>query len=117
MDDGRMTTTTNTKLYDRLQSDTGVDFLALRQKYAGQQQQGTGLKGGVEVDISKAQEVRKANEQLDKYKICRTCNGQGFVKVTYNHQVKESNCPECEGEQFTFTQVAKDAATRALAER
>ena len=94
--------TADIKLLARLQSDTGVDFLALRQKYAGQQ--GTGPTSKGKADNYTATEVLQANEQLDKYKLCKTCNGQGIVKVTYNHQVKESNCPECMGEQFIFTE-------------
>lgn len=105
---------TSKKLYDKLKSDTGVDFLALRQKY----DRGTGTTEGVkQVDVDIAAEVRRANERLDKYTICKACNGQGFVKIMYNHQSKQTNCPECEGEQVIFSEKALDAATRSIAER
>mmetsp|Transcript_18581 Transcript_18581/g.33492 ORF Transcript_18581/g.33492 Transcript_18581/m.33492 type:complete len:119 (-) Transcript_18581:286-642(-) len=35
---------------------------------------------------------------LDRFRICFICHGYGLVKESYNHQVKEVNCGECEGE-------------------
>ena len=35
---------------------------------------------------------------LDDIIICKSCHGLGFVKEHYNHQVKDVNCHECDGE-------------------
>lgn len=44
---------------------------------------------------------------LDRIRICKQCNGYGLVKERYNHQVKEINCDECNGEGTIETKTEK----------
>jgi len=108
----------NEKLQE-LGHNTGVDFLSLKKKYAetkakqappetvfnisGQGMDTLGNKG-VPADPSQAALTAKQTDAnaafsaLDDYYICRTCDGRGLVKSTYNHMVLERNCPDCDGD-------------------
>jgi excinuclease UvrABC ATPase subunit len=111
---------------DKLQElglNTGVDFLALKKKYAetkakqvppesvfnvtGQGMDTLGARGAAESTadaeaakavLAKQDAAKAAFSALDDYYICKTCNGRGLVKEVYNHMVLEKNCPDCDGE-------------------
>lgn len=112
----------NEKL-EELGHNTGVDFLALKKKYAeakakqseletvfditGKGMDTLGSKSTAgrisAVDQSKAvatklSEANAAFRALDDYSICKTCHGQGLIKEIYNHIVLQKNCPECDGD-------------------
>lgn len=87
----------------------GVDVEALYTKYA---RSGVGSKvstAGKESTIGDTQNAPAGCEAaqsesgvnascLDRMRICPRCHGYGLVKEHYNHQVKEVNCGECQGE-------------------
>ena len=43
-------------------------------------------------------------DRLDRFRICKECRGYGLVKETYNFQVKDVNCEECDGEGIVVDQ-------------
>ncbi|GMI37614.1 hypothetical protein TrRE_jg4451 [Triparma retinervis] len=55
----------------------------------------------------KKEEIKR---RLDKLVVCSRCNGQGLVKESYNFQVKDKNCDECEAEGILY----KDPETGRL---
>jgi hypothetical protein len=67
----------------------GVNVDALYKKYAGQK--------GVRDNLSKSEDTSRVSV-LDNMLICKRCHGYGLIKEYYNHQVKEINCNECNGE-------------------
>jgi DnaJ-class molecular chaperone len=90
------------KLYDKLQSNTGVDFEALRIKY----QRAESIKNP-NTSGYREEEIKATHYQLDKYKICQKCNGQGLIKQTYNHIVKQVNCDACDGDAILLDKATK----------
>ena len=46
-------------------------------------------------------------DKLDRFRICKECRGYGLVKETYNFQVKDVNCEECDGEGIVVDQSVK----------
>ena len=81
-----------------LSNQAGVDFEALRNKYKGiaAEERKKAIQGST--DGKKSEAARQAMKRLDDYKICNTCQGQGFVKELYNHFWQEKDCPDCDGE-------------------
>ena len=43
-----------------------------------------------------------SSRRLDNIVICPRCAGQGLVKQSYNFQIRESNCEECEAEGILY---------------
>ena len=90
------------ELYAKLQANSGTDFKALKDKYrssvAAEQCSPSAPSVGTEISGNKSEENKVAFDKLEKYKICPSCNGQGFVKTIYNHIVKQINCEACDGE-------------------
>jgi DnaJ-class molecular chaperone len=111
-----MSGTTSNDLYSRLQADTGINFLMLREKYKNVSSSCTPsttspTNNESTHDIHKNTNIgndlnqnytlsagQEAMRKLDGYKICKNCNGQGLVKEIYNHFVTEKNCSECDGD-------------------
>jgi len=95
----------------KLGDTAGVDFIALKNKYAGMSYstKTDGMNGTKSVSESKlsAEEIKEAHERLDAFKICPACNGLGYTKEIYNHQVKEKECKECDGESIIMNNVVK----------
>lgn len=92
---------------ERLKSDTGIDFAALRDKYKNM------TEGDVRpvVDNSERERNRDAMSKLDNYAVCKTCNGQGIVTEVYNHFKMEKNCPDCDGEGIFERHLASIEST------
>lgn len=88
---------TSQQTLEYLKSQTGHDFEALREKYSkySARHLATASNAGDRSDDA----VSKA-ASLDKYAICKTCNGLGIVKEIYNHYSIDKNCPECDGESL-----------------
>jgi hypothetical protein len=98
--------------YERLKSNTGIDFEGLRQKYKNIKKSSavmTQQNGSDEEEEErrrnekeKLERQREENEnamkKLNEYKICQMCNGQGIIKETYNFYQIDKTCPECDGE-------------------
>jgi DnaJ-class molecular chaperone len=95
--------------YERLKSNTGIDFEGLRQKYKSIKTNGEVNAGFDEEEKKRRREEKKeadrhreenedAMKKLNGYKICNTCNGQGIIKETYNFYQIDKTCPECDGE-------------------
>ena len=108
--------------WGRLSQSAGVDFGALRAKYAGiaaQQNRtaaassssssgtpATVAQGGVAsnsnpnaaYDADEAAKTAAALDRLDQVRVCHMCHGTGIRKYVYNFQQRESNCDECDGE-------------------
>jgi hypothetical protein len=92
----------------------GVDFNALRNKYKKQQ----GEQGPAQVEVLSENTYRQnlvneedkkkisdpsiVNEMLDKYNICKNCQGLGTIKTIYNFMTLESTCEECDGESIVM---------------
>jgi DnaJ-class molecular chaperone len=98
----------SSELYKKLKQNTGIDFEELREKYKNR---AISESPSTHSDESIAAAM-EAHARLDKYVICKSCNGSGFTKVVYNHFVKDVNCPECEGESIVLSshvdQLAKE---------
>ena len=83
----------------------GVDVEALYEKYA---RVSTKRNSAAASSSSAEDATENCNEtagssnndtdKLDRLRVCKKCQGYGLVKETYNHQVKDVNCEECEGE-------------------
>mmetsp|Transcript_19926 Transcript_19926/g.41630 ORF Transcript_19926/g.41630 Transcript_19926/m.41630 type:complete len:200 (-) Transcript_19926:52-651(-) len=62
----------------------------------------------------------ETKKRLDLLVICSRCNGQGIVKESYNFQVKDKNCDECEAEGILYKDpetgqlLKKSQATRLI---
>ncbi len=76
-------------------SRCGVDVEALYKKYA---RGGAPKRNSLDAAAAVPGEKTTSTEGLDRLRVCKACHGYGLVKTVYNHQVKEANCEECEGE-------------------
>jgi DnaJ-class molecular chaperone len=105
-----------------LSATAGVDLLALRDKYSSTRYRNTSSipdeARDATVDISEEERVAMvaAHGRLDDYKICQTCQGQGFIKETYNFQVRDKNCPDCDGESIIMKSHVAAEEAKLLAE-
>ncbi len=45
-----------------------------------------------------SEEAIEAFRKLDRYKICRACNGVGVVQYKYNYMMLEKTCEVCDGD-------------------
>ena len=112
----------NDKQLESLSQSAGVDLIGLREKYAAIGAQSVDEKTGMVSSgsnpvVSNEQErlVLEAHRRLDQMKICKTCQGLGTVKETYNFQVREKNCPDCDGDSLVWAQAhAEKAAGTSL---
>ncbi len=88
---------------DYLSKVSGVDFVALREKYSKQKTYAS-AREQIEVTnhvVPLSEEERKnIDTTLSKYHICKNCNGLGVVKSVYNHMTMERTCEECDGESI-----------------
>ena len=82
----------------------GVDVESLFKKYSGVSVKQNSDSGPIATahnstsDTITGEEKTTETEALNRLRICKGCHGYGLVKERYNHQVKEVNCGECEGE-------------------
>ena len=94
----------------RTASETsGIDFSALKSKYSS----GSAFRRATpttqsEIDDIKLQAAKESHARLDNLKICTKCEGLGYINERYNHQVKEINCPQCDGESILMKQVLQE---------
>ncbi len=95
----------NTNTLKAVGKTAGVDFIGLRNKYSGMSGMKPTKAKKQEIDEIKAKANAEAHERLDKFKICKTCNGLGYIKEIYNHQVREKNCDDCDGESLVLSQI------------
>ena len=94
------------KELERLSEAAGVDLVALREKYRSR---GSSNSSQAAPDgIGKIEDIAKANETLDKYSICKCCQGQGTIFETYNHFRMEKTCPECDGEAVVWKKTVEE---------
>ena len=70
----------------------GVNVEALYQKY-----QASAPKHNTSAAITRDKSTTDT-ARLNCFRIYNVCHGYGLMKQMYNHQVKEVNCGECEGE-------------------
>ena len=100
----------------------GVDVEAIVKKYSStgrggvQPQQDNGqtcsasndqAQGGDHSSTSQPTNNNTKTDKLDRFRICKECRGYGLVKETYNFQVKDVNCEECDGEGIVVDQSVK----------
>jgi len=101
----------------------GVDVEAIVKKYSStgrgsvQPQQDNGqncsgasydkARGGGHSSTSQPTNNNTNTDKLDRFRICKECRGYGLVKETYNFQVKDVNCEECDGEGIVVDQSVK----------
>ena len=100
----------------------GVDVEAIVKKYSStgrgseQPQQHNGQNcsasydkalGGGHSSTSQPTNNNTNTDKLDRFRICKECRGYGLVKETYNFQVKDVNCEECDGEGIVVDQSVK----------
>ncbi|KAG5191043.1 hypothetical protein JKP88DRAFT_242918 [Tribonema minus] len=99
----------------KLHATTGVDFIALRQKYMtanveAQQKEQDQNHSDSRCDTHKGSQQNRSESPLqqrhlctetaalDKYVICKECSGLGIRKELYNHMVLERSCEHCDGD-------------------
>ena len=80
----------DTKLKNELTSH-GLDVDSILAKYATNDREVMPAKKTTIVED-------ESSDQLDNLKICFRCNGTGYMKESYNYQVREVNCVRCKGE-------------------
>ena len=100
----------------------GVDVEAIVKKYSStgrgseQPQQDNGqtcsasynqARGGGHSSTLQPTNNNTNTDKLDRFRICKECHGYGLVKETYNFQVKDVNCEECDGERIVVDQSVK----------
>ena len=100
----------------------GVDVEAIVKKYSStgrgseQPQQDNGqtcsasynqARGGGHSSTLQPTNNNTNTDKLDRFRICKECRGYGLVKETYNFQVKDVNCEECDGEGIVVDQSVK----------
>jgi DnaJ-class molecular chaperone len=99
---------------------SGVDFLALREKYKKSNNTSSGTSSSVYAtstsntsnDNSNADKLGKnvnIDEVLSKYHICKACNGSGIVRTLYNHMTMEKTCEECDGDSIILQEHYDEA--------
>ena len=104
--------------YDKLSNQSGIDFNALKEKYAAKSATSTSTQGAADLltdammseQMQRQQEARIANEVLDKYRTCDMCHGTGIQKYIYNFMSMESNCDTCEGEGLLIRKKTEPTA-------
>ena len=74
----------------------GLDIDSLYKKYSNNNPKDVGNQCGNGEEDAPPLKITSSN--LDDMFICKSCHGIGFVKEHYNHQVKDVNCHECDGE-------------------
>ena len=74
----------------------GLDIESLYKKYTKNKTSDVRNQGLINMTHNSAPPLKMSN--LDDIIICKSCHGLGFVKEHYNHQVKDVNCHECDGE-------------------
>jgi DnaJ-class molecular chaperone len=81
-------------LSDKMLNNTlkthGLDVENILDKYSGYAK--------CEHQSSKVEGVTSNRGHLDNLNICDRCDGTGYMKEPYNHQIKEVNCVQCDGE-------------------
>jgi hypothetical protein len=101
---------------------SGVDFLALREKYKnvkhdGSEQSPVTKTTDTAPSDSNTDKLGKqphvVDEILSRYNICKACNGLGIVKTIYNHMTMERTCEECDGDSIVM-QANLDKAVASL---
>lgn len=98
----------NQASYSKLQANGGVDFSALRLKYTEKSASAGTAQANISRNCSSSnnppkhnytkEEIKNTNDKLNKYQMCSACQGQGTVKIMYNHISKTVNCEVCDGE-------------------
>ena len=79
----------------------GVDVEVLYKKYAA----GRSIHQGKNGNQSDEDVPPLKLNLLDNIIICKRCHGLGLIKEHYNHQVKDVNCNECDGDGVIDTQA------------
>lgn len=78
----------------------GVNVEAIYHKYAGKMVTSKDSKKAMKLD----EDVPPLRcSKLDNLVVCKRCNGLGIIKEHYNHQVKDVNCDECNGDGLIST--------------
>lgn len=97
------------KELSKLGETAGVDFVALRMKYAQAKSDNCLHTTSRDHASAEDQEKRiKAEENLSKYKICLSCHGLGVVKFIYNHMTLEKSCEICDGDSIVLLDAVKN---------
>jgi len=85
-----------------LKSTCSVDVDALYIKYSSQRRKSSSHIASSPREkndtASESNPDNKANSALDDLVMCNRCNGLGLMKQTYNNQIRDINCTNCEAE-------------------
>lgn len=78
----------------------GVNVEALYKKYSRKSVAGQSSASASDGNANMLSAIRtnRNTDKLDRMRICKRCHGYGLMKEYYNHQVKEVNCIECDGD-------------------
>lgn len=96
----------DTKLHE-LSQNTGINMLALKQKYQKEKKKSAMVDSEENNEKIELDEKQLAYNSLDKYTMCKKCNGQGYIKELYNHMWLDKTCDECDGECVHDKEILK----------
>ncbi len=82
--------------------DAGLASVTVAQSHDDEQQGGNETK--TSAAAARNEEAFEVFRKLDRYKICRACNGLGLVQYKYNHMVLEKTCEVCDGDVIMDTE-------------
>ena len=89
-----------------LSKTAGVDLMALKEKYSQDKfANRANSSSGVKMSEEEREAAMAAHRRLDDFKICLKCDGQGYIKEMYNHQMREKTCPDCDGESLLMRET------------
>lgn len=98
---------------DYISKVSGIDFLALREKYQRypQSQDQSALSSFSSHDHDQRGKGASVHELLSKYNVCQACNGLGIIKTIYNHMSLEKTCDECDGDSIILRENVNKTIT------
>ena len=92
-------------LFQRFQNNCGVNFSQLKQKYENMTNAEVSLASTPSTMSSMDNKpMQSANDCLNKYVICRDCNGAGVIKYIYNHMAMQKTCELCDGDSVVLSE-------------
>ena len=80
----------------------GIDVNAMYEKYSKQTNNSADSTFSYKLNNSSTEEFH-----VDDIVACKRCHGSGLMRITYNHQVRDVNCEDCEAQGLLMNKNAK----------